>query len=118
MRCEKAASNRRVSTEVKAGESMISLVSSMRRRREAVVVGEVDCEEDVIPDSARTKSSWSGGGRRYLSHLQLLHYISRESIPVGGAAYRRSSSVAPSTRLRTSRVNSESLSIVISSRGL
>ena len=49
---------------MKAGESIMSDVSSMRRRREDVVVGEVDCEDDVMPDSERTKSSWSGGGRR------------------------------------------------------
>ena len=54
MRWEKAVSRSRVRTDVKAGESMMSLVSSMRRRREDVVVGEVDCEEDVMPDSART----------------------------------------------------------------
>jgi hypothetical protein len=58
------ASRSRVRTDVKAGESMMSLVSSMRRRSEVVVVGEGDEEEDVMPDSARTKSSWEGGGRR------------------------------------------------------
>ena len=37
----------------------MSLVSSIRRRREAVVVGEGEDDEDDMPDSDRTKSSWS-----------------------------------------------------------
>jgi hypothetical protein len=43
---------------------MISEVSSMRRRSEVVVVGEVDWEGDVMPLEWRTKSSCEGGGRR------------------------------------------------------
>jgi hypothetical protein len=56
IRWEKAASRRRVRTWVKAGESMRSEVSSMRWRREEVVVGEGGGEV-VIPDSERTYDS-------------------------------------------------------------
>jgi hypothetical protein len=50
-RWEKAASRSCVRTWAKAGDSMRSEVSSIRRRREAVVVGDVDSDDEVMPDS-------------------------------------------------------------------
>ncbi len=66
-RMEKLASRSLVRTCVKGGESIRSEVSSRRRRRGLVVdvSGVAGCwEEADMPDSRRTKSSWSWGGRR------------------------------------------------------
>ena len=48
IRWEKAASRSRVRTWVKEGESIKSEVSSMRRRSEVVVVGEVEAEVVLV----------------------------------------------------------------------
>lgn len=95
VRWEKRVSRRRVLMCVKVGESMRSEVSSRRRRSGAawvlefpgedvmVVMGslesslegeevEAGAEAVVMPDSWRTNSSWSRGGRRCGSHLRFL----------------------------------------------
>ncbi len=46
--------SRSVRTEVKEGESIMSDVSSMRRRREVVVLREAREEEGCMPDEERT----------------------------------------------------------------
>ena len=95
VRWEKRVSRRRVWMWVKVGESIRSEVSSRRRRRggDEVLggregggvlargslgdelgegVAEGGGEIAVMPDSRRTKSSWSRGGRRCGSHLRFL----------------------------------------------
>lgn len=56
------------------GESIRSEVSSRRRRSDEDVVDEAGVDALRTPDSWRTISSWSCGGRRYGSHLVDLQY--------------------------------------------
>ena len=97
-RWEKDTSRRRVNMWEKVGESMRSDVSLRRWRRagceeggagegDGVQVGTGSCrgdgEPDVdggvenMPDSWRTKSSWSWGGSRYGSHFRDLAELAR-----------------------------------------
>lgn len=91
VRCEKVVSSRSVRIWENDGESMRSAVSSRSRRRRGELLGDFKqageeggegtlvvgigwegLEGVDMPDSWRTKSSWSSGGRRYGSHFLAL----------------------------------------------
>ena len=71
----------------------------------------------VMPESRRTASSWSCGGRIKESHSRTLGCISRGKCVKSGHMYLRSSGVAPSTFLLTSSIRLDNRSSEMSSLG-
>ena len=71
-----------------------------------------------MPESRRTASSWSRGGRIKESHSRILVGISGGNRVSNGHIYLRSSGVAPSTFLLTSSIRLDIRSSEMSSLGL